>query len=200
MEIFKTCSKCGEQLTLQCFSKQEKGKYGVTSICKECTNIRSRKWYTENKERKLKACKDYIESNKEMIAAKSKKYREANKEMLAESGRQRYIRSKEHKKAYAQNYYLENKSEYNLRNNKRRAAKQKAIPAWAKEEFEEFIIRELYDKASRLSDLTGNSYHVDHIAPLQSDTVCGLHCFSNLQIITAQENIKKANRYWPDMP
>jgi hypothetical protein len=41
---------------------------------------------------------------------------------------------------------------------------------------------------------------VDHIIPLKSDFVCGLHCHTNLRVITAEENKAKNNRYWPDMP
>jgi hypothetical protein len=42
-------------------------------------------------------------------------------------------------------------------------------------------------------------YHVDHIVPLTSDLVCGLHCEANLQIAVGKDNIAKNNRWWPDM-
>ena len=38
-------------------------------------------------------------------------------------------------------------------------------------------------------------HHVDHIIPLQGKNVSGFHCIENLQYLTAEENIKKGNKY-----
>ena len=78
----------------------------------------------------------------------------------------------------------------------RRAIKKQAIPLWAND----FFIEEIYDLANRRTKVMGFKWHVDHIVPLQHPLVCGLHCEQNLRVIPAVENLKKHNKYWPDMP
>lgn len=74
-------------------------------------------------------------------------------------------------------------------------AKINATPAWADRD----RIAAVYVEAQRLSELTGNPHEVDHIVPLQSRLVCGLHVEHNLQVIPASINRSKSNRHWPDM-
>jgi hypothetical protein len=74
--------------------------------------------------------------------------------------------------------------------NTRRAKKIRAIPPW----FEEEQVAKVYEMA------TEYGFHVDHIVPLNSETVCGLHCWANLQLLSKEVNASKGNRHWPDMP
>jgi hypothetical protein len=83
----------------------------------------------------------------------------------------------------------------NSNNAKRKAAKLQAIPAWANLE----AIKGMYLIAA-INREGGYDLHVDHIVPLISDIVCGLHCEANLQLMPASDNISKGNRHWPDMP
>lgn len=76
-----------------------------------------------------------------------------------------------------------------------KAQKLKATPVWANHD----LISAIYKRASEMLDENGKVFHVDHIVPLQSDYVCGLHVENNLQILTGSENMSKQNRYWPDM-
>jgi hypothetical protein len=71
---------------------------------------------------------------------------------------------------------------------KRRAAKIKATPKWANNE----TIISIYFNCP-------NNYHVDHIVPLNSPIVCGLHWEQNLEYLSGPENLTKGNYHWPTM-
>lgn len=64
----------------------------------------------------------------------------------------------------------------------------------------DFFISEAYDLARRRSESTGFKWEVDHIVPLRSPLVCGLHCEQNIAVIPKRDNIAKSNKFWPDMP
>lgn len=51
--LSKTCTKCGESKTLDCFDIQRAGKFGVTSRCKTCTRKYSADHYLANKSPKI---------------------------------------------------------------------------------------------------------------------------------------------------
>jgi 5-methylcytosine-specific restriction endonuclease McrA len=57
---------------------------------------------------------------------------------------------------------------------------------------ERFQIIKIYDEAKKISLHTGIAHHVDHIKPLAKG---GRHHPSNLQIITAEENLKKGAKW-----
>lgn len=79
-----------------------------------------------------------------------------------------------------------------------RAARRKAAlllrtPAWA----DMNAIRDIYDRCERMCRDAGpgRTYHVDHVIPLQGETVSGLHVHENLRIIPARDNRSKHNRF-----
>ena len=76
---------------------------------------------------------------------------------------------------------------------KYRAQQLQATPGWANQGY----IEDVYRKAAIFTKRDGKPWHVDHIVPLQSKLVCGLHCEDNLQAIRGPENVAKGNRYWP---
>ncbi len=74
---------------------------------------------------------------------------------------------------------------------RRRAMKRNAMPRWANRK----EIKEFFRVATELTKTTGIKHHVDHIIPLVHPMVCGLHVPYNLQILTAEENLKKSNHF-----
>jgi len=63
------------------------------------------------------------------------------------------------------------------------------------DEFTKFVSLEAKDVAKKRETLTGIKWHIDHIIPLKNSKVCGLHIWSNLQVITATENYSKRNKF-----
>jgi len=72
----------------------------------------------------------------------------------------------------------------------RRARKKNATPTWADVE----RIKHIYAHCHWLNKTFGYNMHVDHIIPLNGKNVCGLHVHNNLQIIPAEENLRKHNK------
>lgn len=92
-------------------------------------------------------------------------------------------------------YKRDNPDVVNALCNKRNAQRRKATPKWANLE----IVAAFYTAAAAVRD-AGHPCEVDHIVPLQHPLVCGLHNEFNLQIMSKVANMRKGNRWWPDMP
>jgi len=164
------CRTCGEE-------KDESEFYKHRRDCKSCV-LKQQRSYQERNIQKLKLYRrSWYERNKDRVLAKSSEWQKANRE------RRNEISSEWAKRNRDKKLYL---------SSKRRAAKIAATPKWADLE----KVADLYRVAAKMSLGTG-SYHVDHIVPMVSDLVCGLHVENNLQILPREENIKKLNRCWP---
>jgi hypothetical protein len=99
-------------------------------------------------------------------------------------------------KKYFEVYRKANRPKVAANRAKARAARKLATPSWANQSY----IALFYEMAKLESERISVPVEVDHIVPLQSDIVCGLHCEHNLQLLSAYDNRAKGNRVWPDMP
>ncbi len=172
---------------------------------KEREKARAKGWRDENKERAKATAAAWREANKEQFAAIKKIWYEANQEHVIEYRREYHLRDQEKNNERSRNYKEAHKEELAAKNAqywrdhpeinranraKRRAAEKKAMPVWADQD----KIMAFYVEAVRLTRETGIVHHVDHIYPLQSKWVCGLHIETNLQVVPGRENQSKGNR------
>ncbi len=154
----------------------------VKSECKACRRSKAAPL--------REAKKQYLREWRAKNPGAYKKWSEANAERKSASWREWYEKNKDHRaKSYAK-WAKENKHIINSIVAKRNAAKMMATPPWA----DFAAIRAIYAEAASLTAETGVRHEVDHFYPLQGETVCGLHCEANLQILTKVENIRKKNR------
>jgi len=75
----------------------------------------------------------------------------------------------------------------------RRRKHREVTPKWLTTA-QKATMREIYKMAITMTQTTGEQYVVDHIVPLRSHEVCGLHVPWNLRVITQEENLKKSNK------
>lgn len=192
--LTKICSTCKVEKNVDEYYKMKARKYGVKAECKCCSAKRDKEYYLANREAIDERNKAYFEANREAVAKYRKAWRAANKEAVAERRKAWLATNKEAVAEQKKAYQKANPHIFNAHSAKRRATKLQATPAWANLE----AIKEMYQLAA-IFNSTGINLHVDHIVPLISDRVCGLHCEANLQLLPATENKSKGNRNWPDM-
>ena len=196
----KQCKDCGEVFKIQDFPKNKNMKSGHLNSCKACKKKTDSSYYTSNKEECNRKSKErYGEKDRQRVS----KYYEQNKDNINENRRfMRDLFPEEHSHQDKIKYLKrrevileklaspEGRAKANAINAKRRALKVQATPHWANID----KIKDFYVRAKEMNKITGTKYHVDHIIPLRSPIVCGLHCHNNLQILTADENRKKYNK------
>lgn len=173
----KLCTKCNLVKPPIEFNVNSASPDGRAWKCKACSRARSKKF----RELHPGAFQKWASTQRERLAQSRKEWRNRNGERRRESFR-----------AWSRN----NRDKINAKDARRNATIRSAMPPWANKD----SIRAVYTEAYRLRKETGLPYQVDHIVPLQSSIVCGLHWEGNLQIILKHENISKLNRRWPGMP
>lgn len=130
----------------------------------------------------------YYDAHPEKKRAEAARYIQKHRARRNAYDRDTYAANPEPKRTRAAAYKREHPEVRRASNAKRRASKRQATPTW----YEHAAITRFYADCCP-------GYHVDHIVPLTSPLVCGLHCLANLQYLPASENCSKGNQHWPDM-
>ena len=160
-----------------------RGHVAIRKTKGSCVECMKEDWALDNAKR---AEKPKSEASK----AAGKRYYEKNK--VAVKARAN-ARPKVEVTAYKRKYKDANPELYKALTSVRKRRHRAATPKWVTPE-QKLAMRQLYLQAMELTRLTGERYVVDHIVPLISDEVCGLHVPWNLRVITQEENLKKSNK------
>lgn len=88
-----------------------------------------------------------------------------------------------------------NKGKVNANTALRHAAKMQRTPSWLSKE-DKLTIKCYYQLAAMYNRESDQKWHVDHIVPMQGESVSGLHVPWNLRVIPAVDNMKKNNRFY----
>ena len=152
-----------------------------------CTECLRADWEKRNVAR----AEYFKQYNQTEIAREAKrKYYEKNRDAVIARAQARPLSEKRKwQKAWKDRNLLWVRADTKARRRKHRLATPKWLSRRQKSE-----IRQLYQIAMTMTKTTGEQYVVDHIVPLRSEFVCGLHVPWNLRVITREENLIKSNQ------
>jgi hypothetical protein len=204
----KICNVCSKEKDVSVFYVRNGF---VQKYCLECKRAKNREhyknnpdaykqhaktWASENKEKRRLIVNSYDARNRDKI----KSYHSGRKIKVNAERREAYknnpesIRANANKSYHANKHLVHNKAMRALRCAERQRDLAIRTPKWANLE----DIKRIYINAQSLNK-DGIRHNVDHIIPLKGKLVSGLHCESNLRIITAFENQSKGNKLVDDI-
>jgi len=193
----KYCKKCDQTKELSDFGKNKNTADGLQFYCKDCCKATTKRYREANKEKYYASAKRWAKANPERVRSQKKKYYLENREATLENKREYYKYNRASILSYKKLYSQANRGKKNSIEARRHAGKIQRTPDWLTEQ-QKAEIDNIYWLARDLYNVTGEKYHVDHIIPLQGENISGLHVPWNLQILPADLNIAKSNKYDPD--
>lgn len=191
---FYTRKGSTQKYCLEC--KREKGRSHYRKN-KDAYKTRAKVWADDNREKRRKIVNEYDARNRERI----REYHASKAVEVNAKRREDYAKNPYDKRIKSNEFYHENKHKPKIRaararicGERQRSLKQ-ATPGWANLD----AINDVYMQSQNLNDKTGEKHNVDHIIPVKSNMVCGLHVENNLRVITAFENQSKGNKLVEDI-
>ena len=198
----KTCRCCLMSKPESDFSKKACSPDGLQSKCKSCYS----NWYRDHYEKTSAVKKEKVKRRYETKADEIKAYtRDWRKKNLAHSrdyakkvAEKKNKQTRERRLANPQKYREldsqkrdANPAYFQAKVAKRRAIRIQRTVAWC----DERVVRFIYATGRYMTKVTGQSWHVDHVVPLNGKNVSGLHVHFNLMVVPASVNLRKSNKF-----
>lgn len=202
----KKCYCCQQIKEIDNFSyKKTENLY--SSICKKCDIKKSKEWAQKNQEKYIQRLKKWRSNNKDYIQKKNKEWRKKNPERFRELARKSYHRNKNKIQKRRKNilkkrllndtvFALKHRIRHSIRNSLNRGNhKYEDIIGLNYKLLKEY----LFKNSKTVNDKNLKEHHIDHIIPLKAANtefeVIALNHYTNLQLITKLENLKKGSKY-----
>lgn len=165
-------------------------RYTSTGHCKPCGSVDAVKYAERHPEKITSRVKKWRVANVDRRKAYSTEYRAENQSAI-KAATAHYRATSDKPRAWQRNNPEYTRAMWA----RRHAAKISAMPQWA----DRSEIRSVYAAAVALQQKTGIPHDVDHIIPLISPVVCGLHVAWNLRAIPAAVNRSKGNKIMDEL-
>lgn len=170
-----------------CKSAYNRARYLADS---DKIKAQARAWSRANPERKARVNKEYRQANPDRMREKSAAWVARNLEKRREIWRRSYAANRAKADAASKKWMDDHPHHVRERARRLKTGRKQCLATWA----DMAAIVEIYAKAAALTQETGVPHEVDHIVPLTSKLVCGLHWEGNLQILPRSINRAKSNR------
>ncbi len=221
----KFCRSCQQDVPCSDFTPSKRAKDGLQSYCRSCYAKRAVAHRLAFPDAAREAGRRSLEKNRDVINARKRarraanpektkaerkasyakrrdreleamrKWKDANRERMRAAQFAKYWEDPEASRKKQMDYLHAHPGRSAAAVMKRIARKHIATVPWANLG----AITAMYRDAALRTRSTGTPHEVDHIIPLQSKWVCGLHCEANLQVITRSENRSKSNHFRPGL-
>lgn len=198
----KTCAKCKTEKDESEFYKDKTSPDGLCICCKVC----KRQYEIDTKDKIAERKRKYFSENKEYLCSRDKEYKGKNKEKRKTWERKYRESTREARRVYEREYVAKRKLEDPLF----------LFQQQARSLLHRAFNRRGFQKSHRAHTLFGCSYsqlmqhlgpkpsgkcHLDHICPISQarteEEVYKLQHYSNLQWLSAHENLSKSDSWTP---
>jgi hypothetical protein len=209
----KKCTRCNCNFDISCFSKHDGYKDNHSCWCRQChrdycierkeeLKIKRKEYYRNNRDKVRLINKKWAEKNEDKMRFYKKRWAGENKDKIKELKRVRTKERLESDPMFKLTVLLRNRIRIALKGNCKKS-KTKDILGCSIEELMEYLQKTAIDNGYLdfdINDYSGKEYHIDHKLPCSSFNLLNenelMMCFhyTNLQILSAYENLVKNNK------